>query len=133
MALILLCEAFNCVYFVLRDASIQVSGNAHAECSGPGGKNVNPEFVVEAITHMQLKRIAPGSLEKTPCVSIGRGYILGISPLLTQSQAPSESVEMTRGGVRLRKAQDDEQLFACFRPVDMSALTAVGRKRHVRD
>jgi hypothetical protein len=38
-----------------------------------------------------------------------------------------------RVGVRLRKWQDDEQIVGYLWQADMSALTAVGRKRHVRD
>src|SRR5262249_54250269 len=83
----------------LVNATLKVSGEAHVKCSGSAGKNVNPEFVVEAVAH-RPRRIALRHLEENALYQHGRVDLVGISPLLVSRKAPSSSVEMT--GIRLR-------------------------------
>ncbi len=51
MALVFLGETFDGVVLVLVNTALEESGDANVKRSRSAGKNVNPEFVVEAVSH----------------------------------------------------------------------------------
>jgi len=61
---------------VLVNAALEESGDTHVKSSRTAGKDVNPEFVVEAVTHGS-QRIARGSLKRTPCISMAEENVSG--------------------------------------------------------
>jgi len=88
MALIFLGKAFDGVVFMLVNAAIKESGDTYIKSSRSAGKDVNPEFVVQAVTHGN-QRIAPRQLEENALHQHGRRNMVGISPLCLSRKAPS--------------------------------------------
>ncbi len=80
VALVFLGEPFDGVVLVLVNAALEKSGDTHVKSSRSARKDVNPEFVVEAVTHGN-QRIAPRQLEENALHQHGRENIVGISPL----------------------------------------------------
>ena len=51
MDFVLLGKAFNRIYPVLRDAPVNIAGDANIKRAGPAGQDIDPESVIVAIAH----------------------------------------------------------------------------------
>src|SRR5258708_28880960 len=67
VALILLGEPFNRIVLVLVNALLEESRDPNVKRTGTAGKNVNPEFVVEAVAHAAQSSL--NSLGVTPLIA----------------------------------------------------------------
>src|SRR6266567_4039898 len=106
MALVFLGETFDGVVLVLVNAALKKSSDTHVKTSRSASKDVNPEFVVEAVTHGNHEDSTTGSLKRTPRISMAEENVSGSLHSASVATAPSSSVEMTKRGLRSRTKQN---------------------------
>jgi len=102
MDFVFLGEAFNGIHLVLRDAPVNVAGDADIKRAGPAGQDIDPESVMESLAH-DRKGITAISVELPDAAWLQKAFSRSFD------YAPFSDV---MAGDWTRFAQDDKSL--CF-------------------